>query len=58
MGNYLYDINSRDLGSRLSVDAEQGDVTKGPPFNGTGSEKATSGISLVLPARGKSFRRG
>jgi len=49
---------SRDRGSRLSVEAEQGDVTKGPPSNGTGSEKATSGISLALPARGKSFRNG
>ena len=35
-----------------------GEVTKGPPSSGATPVNATSGISLGLPARGNSFRRG
>ena len=46
------------LGSRSDVPAVVGDVTNGPPSSGAVPVKATSGISLGLPARGNSFRSG
>ncbi len=49
---------SRERGSRSLVVAVVGLVTKGPPSSGARFEKATSGISLGLPASGKSLRRG
>ena len=49
---------SRERGSRSCVSPPVGDVTKGPPARGAAREKATSGVSLSLPARGKSLRSG
>jgi hypothetical protein len=45
-------------GSRWIVSASWGDVTNGPPSRGAMPVKATLGISLSLPARGNSFRKG
>ena len=38
--------------------AVEGTVTKGPPASGAALLKATSGMSLARPARGKSLRSG
>ncbi|MEY5015999.1 MAG: hypothetical protein RIS92_2357 [Verrucomicrobiota bacterium] len=54
----LHHRMSRERGSRSLVVAVVGLVTKGPPSSGARFEKATSGMSLGRPARGKSFRKG
>jgi hypothetical protein len=51
-------VRARERGSRWTVSLAPSAVTKGPPASGAGLEKATSGVSLGLPARGKSLRRG
>src|SRR6266576_2378037 len=45
-------------GSRSFEPAVLGTVTNGPPSIGVALVKATSGISLGNPSRGKSFRNG
>lgn len=45
-------------GSRVTVSPAPGLVINGPPCSGAASVKATSGISLALPANGNSFRSG
>jgi hypothetical protein len=53
-----HDSNRFARGSASTVPQEPGLVTNGPPSSGATPVKATSGISLGLPARGKSLRSG